>query len=165
MKSSSELKSVKLDKRIQPSLVHEGQVLTIDGHLLHDPVFDVQEDLLLLPAMMVGWSNRIFTFSIKFKGRMLSLLSMSSLSIHATHLSKKTVPKKTQTLLNLGLVRIHIDKDRLSFFQFKFSNGNLIDIVQGDESCCQKPPVDFKTKLPFWPGQARTGEAKAELLF
>ena len=43
------------------SLVHEGQVLTIDGHLLHDPVFDVQEDLLLLPAMMVGWSNRIFT--------------------------------------------------------------------------------------------------------
>ena len=45
---------------MNPSLVHERQVLAIDGHLLHDSVFDVQEDLLLLPAMMVGWSNRIF---------------------------------------------------------------------------------------------------------
>ena len=27
--------------------------------------------------------------------------------------------------------------------------------LQGDHSTCSKPPVDFKTKLPFWPGQAR----------
>ena len=27
--------------------------------------------------------------------------------------------------------------------------------VQGDHSTCSKPPVDFKTKVPFWPGQAR----------
>ena len=33
-------------------------------------------------------------------------------------------------------------------------------IVQGDPSCCAKPPVDFKTKVPLWPGQD-----KAELLF
>ena len=37
--------------------------------------------------------------------------------------------------------------------------------VQGDHSTCSKPPVDFKTEVPFWPGQARTGQAKAELLF
>ena len=32
--------------------------------------------------------------------------------------------------------------------------------IQGDTSRCAKPPVDFKTKVPFWPGLA-----KAELLF
>ena len=35
--------------------------------------------------------------------------------------------------------------------------------VQGDHSPCAKPPVDFKTKVRFWPVQARTGQAKAEL--
>ena len=24
--------------------------------------------------------------------------------------------------------------------------------VQGDHSACGKPPVDFKTKVPLWPG-------------
>ena len=37
--------------------------------------------------------------------------------------------------------------------------------VQGDHSTCSKPPVDFRTKVPFWLGQARTGQTKAELLF
>ena len=36
--------------------------------------------------------------------------------------------------------------------------------VQGDHSACAKPPVDFKTKVPLWPGQARADQAKAELL-
>ena len=31
--------------------------------------------------------------------------------------------------------------------------------IQGDHSACDKPPVDIKTKLPFWPGLA-----EAELL-
>ena len=37
--------------------------------------------------------------------------------------------------------------------------------IQGDHSTCSKPPVDFRTKVPFWLGQARTGQTKAELLF
>ena len=37
--------------------------------------------------------------------------------------------------------------------------------LQGDNYTCSKPPVDFKTKVPFWPGQGRTGQAKAELVF
>ena len=37
--------------------------------------------------------------------------------------------------------------------------------VQGDHSACGEPPVDFKTKVPFWPGLAWTSQAKAELLF
>ena len=37
--------------------------------------------------------------------------------------------------------------------------------LQGDHSTCSKPPVEFKTEVPFWPGQARTGQAEAELLF
>ena len=36
--------------------------------------------------------------------------------------------------------------------------------IQGDNYTCSKPPVDFKIKVPFWPGQGRTGQAKAELL-
>ena len=27
--------------------------------------------------------------------------------------------------------------------------------IQGDTSGCDEPPVDIKTKVPFWPGQAR----------
>ena len=26
--------------------------------------------------------------------------------------------------------------------------------LQGDHSACAKPPVDFKTKVPLWPGVA-----------
>ena len=37
-------------------------------------------------------------------------------------------------------------------------------IQQGDHSACAKPPVDFKTKVPLWPGQARAAQAKVELL-
>ena len=37
--------------------------------------------------------------------------------------------------------------------------------LQGDNSTWSKPSVDFKTRVPFWPGQARTGQTKAELLF
>ena len=29
-------------------------------------------------------------------------------------------------------------------------------IVQGDHSACDEPPVDFKTKVPLWPGQNGT---------
>ena len=38
-------------------------------------------------------------------------------------------------------------------------------IVQGDHSPCAKPRIDFKTKVPLWPGQVRAGQAKTELLF
>ena len=31
--------------------------------------------------------------------------------------------------------------------------------VQGDHSACSKPPVDFKTKVPFWPGRDRPGHS------
>ena len=37
--------------------------------------------------------------------------------------------------------------------------------LQGDNSTCSKPPVDFKTKVLLWPGQARPAQAKMELLF
>ena len=33
--------------------------------------------------------------------------------------------------------------------------------VQGDNSTCSKPPVDFKTKVLFWPGQSRTSVLKS----
>ena len=39
-----------------------------------------------------------------------------------------------------------------------------ISLVQGDNYTCSKPPVDFETEVPFWPGQGRTGQAKAELV-
>ena len=29
-----------------------------------------------------------------------------------------------------------------------------LDLLQGDHSACGDPPVDFKTKVPFWPGLA-----------
>ena len=37
--------------------------------------------------------------------------------------------------------------------------------TQGDHSGRTKPPVDFKAKVPLWPGIAWPGQAKAELLF
>ena len=39
-----------------------------------------------------------------------------------------------------------------------------ITALQGDHSPCAKPPVDFKTKVPFRPGLPWPGQAKAELL-
>ena len=36
--------------------------------------------------------------------------------------------------------------------------------IQGDPSGSSKLPVDFETKVPLWPGQARPGQAKAKLL-
>ena len=38
-------------------------------------------------------------------------------------------------------------------------------IVQDDTSRRPKPPVDFKTKVPLWPGQAKPGQPKMQLLF
>ena len=29
---------------------------------------------------------------------------------------------------------------------------------------CTKPPVDFRTKVPFWPGQDRTGQSRTFVL-
>ena len=40
-----------------------------------------------------------------------------------------------------------------------------IHTVQDDTLGCGEPPVDIKTKVPFWAGQARTDQAKTELLF
>ena len=40
----------------------------------------------------------------------------------------------------------------------------IVNNVQRDHSGRTKPPVDFKTKVPLWPDQARLGQAKAELL-
>ena len=37
--------------------------------------------------------------------------------------------------------------------------------IQSDHSLCAKPPIDFKTKVPLWPDQARPRQAKMELLF
>ena len=37
--------------------------------------------------------------------------------------------------------------------------------IQGDPSPYAKPPVDFNSKVPLWPGQARAGQAKMELYF
>ena len=42
---------------------------------------------------------------------------------------------------------------------------SLLYRTEGDNSTCSKPPVDFKTKVPFKPGHAGTGQAKVELLF
>ena len=36
--------------------------------------------------------------------------------------------------------------------------------LQGDNSVRTKPPVDFKTKVPLWPGLTWPGQAKGELL-
>ena len=36
--------------------------------------------------------------------------------------------------------------------------------VQGDTSRCAKPPVDIKTKVPLWPGQARPGQNRTFVL-
>ena len=41
----------------------------------------------------------------------------------------------------------------------------MVHSVQGVTSDCAEPPIDIKTKVLFWPGQARTGQAKTELLF
>ena len=42
---------------------------------------------------------------------------------------------------------------------------NYNESVQGDPSGSSQPPVDFKTKVPLWPGLTWPGHAKTELLF
>ena len=44
------------------------------------------------------------------------------------------------------------------------SGSELFGSVQDDTSGCGEPPVDFKTKVPFWPGLSWPGQAKTELL-
>ena len=37
----------------------------------------------------------------------------------------------------------------------EFNTGNMMFVtieIQGDHSPCAKPPVDYETKVPFWPG-------------
>ena len=34
-----------------------------------------------------------------------------------------------------------------------------IGSIQGDHSACGEPPVDFKTKVPFWPALAWPGQS------
>ena len=46
-----------------------------------------------------------------------------------------------------------------------YSDLKMYYFIQGDHSAFAKPPVDFKTKVPLWPGQARAGQVKVELLF
>ena len=43
----------------------------------------------------------------------------------------------------------------LGYFPMLGTNDKYVGVVQGDHSTCSKPPVDFKTKVPFWPGQDR----------
>ena len=31
-------------------------------------------------------------------------------------------------------------------------------LLQGDRAACAKPSIDFKSKVPLWPSQARTGQ-------
>ena len=45
------------------------------------------------------------------------------------------------------------------------AHDGMRNVVQGDTSGCDEPPVDFKSKVPFWPNQARADQAKTELLF
>ena len=37
--------------------------------------------------------------------------------------------------------------------------------LQGDPAGSSKPPDDFKTKVPLWPGQASPCQAETELMF
>ena len=37
-------------------------------------------------------------------------------------------------------------------------------LIQGDTSRCPKPPVDFKTKVPFWPGLTWPGQSRTFVL-
>ena len=46
------------------------------------------------------------------------------------------------------------DRDRRSARNMKSESVDM-ERLQGDTSGCDEPPVDFKTKVPFWPGLAR----------
>ena len=48
---------------------------------------------------------------------------------------------------------------------YKLSAKVFLQSVQDDPSRCLKPPVDFRPKVPFWPGLSWPGQAKTELLF
>ena len=48
---------------------------------------------------------------------------------------------------------------------FSSSVGSFSYHILGDPSLCLKPPVDFKTKVPFWPGLARSGQARPKRNF
>ena len=45
------------------------------------------------------------------------------------------------------------DKERLDSLGVAIRTGDSFQgAIQGDHSTCSKPTVDFKTKVPFWPG-------------
>ena len=35
---------------------------------------------------------------------------------------------------------------------------DVMEQIQSDHSTCSKPPVDFETKVPLWPGPAWPGQ-------
>ena len=49
--------------------------------------------------------------------------------------------------------------------RFSLLPRGLETYVQGDRARWFKPPIDMRTKVPFWPGLPWPGQAKTELLF
>ena len=41
----------------------------------------------------------------------------------------------------------------------------MVEKLRGDTSGCGETPVDFKTKVMFWPSLSWPGKAKVELMF
>ena len=84
-----------------------------------------------------------------------------SLIVLEVHLSWETVPAATSLLARMWSDSCYI---------VAFHEGTKIDSSHLNEGTgwpfnLLKKSVDFKTKVLFWLGQARTGQAKAELLF
>ena len=73
----------------------------------------------------------------------------------------------TGRLPNLSARRILPNQVNFNAFYVCYllrDRSDVQNVVQGDHSACAKPPVDFKTKVPLWPGLPWPGQAKVELL-
>ena len=69
-------------------------------------------------------------------------------------LNESVAGKKAQTTLKKKLEiysEIHADLPKFRIYY------QMNEDIQGDRAACAKPPVDFKTKVPLWPGEARPG--------
>ena len=76
---------------------------------------------------------------------------------------------------NCGFSYLLMFVSRCDFFHKLFLGVNIkldlpgiglwLNTLQGDHSAFDKPPVDIKTKLSFWPGLVGPGQAKKKLLF
>ena len=127
-----------------------------DPEFLHARAGDLYADEKLFQEFIVeGFETKAKNFPTRKQYEKRREVRMTPSLGYKRHLCKDHLPYVRTRDLELFCAA-------LTSIQSKVYSVNVW--VQGDTSRCFKPPVDIKTKVLFWPGQVRVGQALTRLL-